>query len=126
MRPGRSAKASPADAPSRSSWAGTAPDGGTCPAPLAMRPAALSPAAWQRYPPAISGWWASERWNGVRWTTVPTKLLPGVKYVYLTSVAAVDPRYAWAIGVGIHGSFIERWNGASWHQLPSLGSSLEP
>jgi hypothetical protein len=68
----------------------------------------------------------TERWNGVRWTTVPNKLLPGVKYVYLTSVAAVDPRYAWAIGVGIHGYFIERWNGASWHQLPSLGSSLEP
>jgi hypothetical protein len=68
----------------------------------------------------------TERWNGVRWTNVPNKLLPGVKYVYLTSVAAADPRYAWAIGVGIHGYFIERWNGASWHQLPSLGPSLEP
>jgi hypothetical protein len=68
----------------------------------------------------------TERWNGVRWTTVPNKLLPGVKYAYLTSVAAVDPRFAWAIGAGIHGYFIERWNGASWHQLPSLGPSLEP
>ena len=62
----------------------------------------------------------TERWNGVRWTNVPNKLLPGVKYVYLTSVAAVDPGHAWAIGVGNHGSFIEKWNGTSWYQLPNL------
>ncbi|MGN6793345.1 MAG: hypothetical protein ACTHJW_13265 [Streptosporangiaceae bacterium] len=61
----------------------------------------------------------TERWNGVRWTNVPNKLLPGVKYVYLNSVAAVDPRFAWAIGEGTHGSIIEKWDGTSWHQLPS-------
>ena len=61
----------------------------------------------------------TERWNGVRWTTVPNKLLPGVKYVYLASVAAVDPSYAWAIGEGSHGFIIEKWNGTSWQQLPN-------
>jgi hypothetical protein len=62
----------------------------------------------------------TERWNGVQWTTVPNKLQPGLTgYLYLTSVAAVDPRYAWAIGQGLHGSFIEKWNGTSWQQLPS-------
>jgi hypothetical protein len=60
-----------------------------------------------------------ERWNGVRWTNVPNKLLPGLKYVYLTSVAAADARHAWAIGYGNHGSFIEKWNGTTWQQLPS-------
>jgi hypothetical protein len=34
----------------------------------------------------------TERWDGVRWTTVPNKLQPGVTFAYLTSVAAVDPR----------------------------------
>ena len=65
----------------------------------------------------------TERWNGVRWTTVPNRLQPGVTFAYLTAVAAVDPRYAWAIGDGDqyqnHISFIERWNGTSWHQLPN-------
>src|SRR6266581_4095755 len=65
----------------------------------------------------------TERWDGVRWTTVPNKLQPGVTFAYLTSVAAVDPRYAWAIGEGDqytkHISFIEKWNGTSWQQLPS-------
>jgi hypothetical protein len=63
----------------------------------------------------------TERWNGVRWTTVPNKLQPGFTtgYLYLTAVAAVDPRYAWMIGDGYGGSFIEKWNGTSWQQLPS-------
>jgi len=63
----------------------------------------------------------TERWNGARWTTVPNKLLPGVKYVDLTSIAAANSRYAWAIGEGSHGSIIEKWNGTTWQQLPSPG-----
>jgi len=54
-----------------------------------------------------------------RWTTVPSKLRPRVTFAYMTSVAAVDPRYAWAIGEGNHGSFIEKWNGTTWQQLPN-------
>jgi hypothetical protein len=65
----------------------------------------------------------TERWDGVRWTTVPNKLQPGVTFAYLTSVAAVDRHYAWAIGQGDqyqdHISFIEKWNGSSWQQLTS-------
>jgi hypothetical protein len=58
----------------------------------------------------------TERWDGVRWTTVPNKLRPGVTFAYLTAIAAVNPRYAWAIGEGDRGSFIEKWNGTSWHE----------
>lgn len=58
----------------------------------------------------------TERWDGVRWTTVPNKLLPGVTFAYLTSVVAVSPRYAWAIGDGDRGSFIEKWSGTSWRE----------
>jgi hypothetical protein len=58
----------------------------------------------------------TERWDGVDWTTVPNKLQPGVTFAFLTSLAAVDPSYAWAIGEGNHGSFIENWNGTSWQQ----------
>jgi hypothetical protein len=65
----------------------------------------------------------TERWDGVRWTPVPNKLQPGVTFAYLTSVAAVDRHYAWAIGQGDQYqdqiSFIEKWNGSSWQQLPS-------
>lgn len=56
---------------------------------------------------------------------MPNNLQPGVKFAYLTSVAAVDPRYAWAIGEGDqytytnHISFIEKWNGTTWQQLPN-------
>jgi hypothetical protein len=58
----------------------------------------------------------TERWNGVRWTTVPNKLRTGVTFAYLTAVAGVNPRYAWATGEGDKGSFIEKWNGTSWHE----------
>ena len=67
----------------------------------------------------------TERWDGVRWTNAPNELLPSMKFAYLTSVAAVDPHYAWAIGEGDgytytnHISFIEKWNGTIWQQLPS-------
>lgn len=57
----------------------------------------------------------TERWNGVRWTTVPNKLPPGVTYADLTAIAAVNPRYAWAWGT----PFLEKWNGTSWQQVPS-------
>jgi hypothetical protein len=56
----------------------------------------------------------TERWDGVRWTTVPNKLRPGVTFAYLTAITAVNSRYAWAIGEGDRGSFIEKWNGTSW------------
>jgi hypothetical protein len=54
---------------------------------------------------------------------VPNKLQPGVTFAYLAAVAALNPRYAWAIGEGDQYrkniSFIEKWNGTSWQQLPS-------
>jgi len=71
----------------------------------------------------------TERWNGVRWTTVPNKLKPGVTFANLTAVAAVNPHYAWAIGDGDRGSFIEKWNGTSWQEsyqarIPETGLRL--
>jgi hypothetical protein len=47
---------------------------------------------------------------------VPNKLRTGVTFAYLTAVAGVNPRYAWATGEGDKGSFIEKWNGTSWHE----------
>jgi hypothetical protein len=70
----------------------------------------------------------TERWNGAHWTTVPNNLQPGLTASWLTAVAAVNPRYAWAIGEGYQGSFIEKWNGTSWQQLPNTswaGSSYQ-
>jgi len=65
-----------------------------------------------------------ERWNGVHWTTVPSKLQPGVTFAFLSGVAAVDPRNAWAVGEALTQNhppitLIEKWNGTSWQQVPS-------
>jgi hypothetical protein len=68
----------------------------------------------------------TERWNGARWTTVPNKLSAGVTFAYLTTVAAVNPGYAWAIGDGDKGSFIEKWNGTTWLESYQAQTSQTP
>jgi len=68
-----------------------------------------------------------ERWDGVHWTTVPSRLRPGVTDPTLIAVAAVDPCYAWAVGEATlrpnildkHITLIEKWNCASLQQVPS-------
>jgi hypothetical protein len=39
-----------------------------------------------------------EHRNSARWTTLPSKLQPGVHGAFLSGVAVVDPHYAWAVG----------------------------
>jgi hypothetical protein len=68
-----------------------------------------------------------ERWNGVRWTAMPSRFQPGVTNPETTAVAAVNPRYAWVAGTAQDNgpgmindiTLIEKWNGISWQQVPS-------
>jgi hypothetical protein len=68
-----------------------------------------------------------ERWDGVHWTAVPSRLREGVTDPTLIAVAAVGPRYAWAVGEATlqpksqdkHITLIEKWNGTSLQQVPS-------
>jgi hypothetical protein len=57
-----------------------------------------------------------ERWDGIHWTAAPSRLQSAATYPALYAVAAVDPRYAWAILDGDRGSIIEKWNGTRWQQ----------
>jgi hypothetical protein len=53
------------------------------------------------------------RWNGTKWTRVPSPSPPGV--AVLSGVAAVSASSAWAVGnVGAGKTLIERWNGTAW------------
>ena len=53
------------------------------------------------------------RWNGAKWTRVPSPSPPGV--AVLRGVAAVSASGAWAVGnVGAGKTLIERWNGTAW------------
>jgi hypothetical protein len=62
-------------------------------------------------------------WNGNAWTTVPSPDL-GTAY-YITGVAAVSARSAWAVGYTsivngtITSTLILHWNGATWTRVPS-------
>jgi len=61
-----------------------------------------------------------ERWDGVHWTAMPSRLQSRLTSPALYEVAAVDPRYAWAFGDAFHlATFIEKWNGTIWRQVPS-------
>jgi hypothetical protein len=65
-----------------------------------------------------------ERWDGVRWKAMPSRFKPGVTDPSLNGVAAVDPRYAWAVGWAVNQdnrsiALIEKWNGTSWQQVPN-------
>ena len=69
------------------------------------------------------------RWNGKVWKRVPSAS-PVSNGVGLSGVAAVSARSAWAVGCsecglgGFADSLIERWNGASWKQVPSPSGDL--
>jgi hypothetical protein len=63
------------------------------------------------------------RWNGVRWTRVPSPS-PGAT-ASLAGVAVTSARSAWAVGTSSNNDFtssktvILRWNGARWTRVPS-------
>jgi len=66
----------------------------------------------------------TKRWDGAHWTNVPSTLQPGVKLGFLSSVAAVNTDYAWAVGHAQDQNhrtitLIEKWDGTSWQQVPS-------
>jgi hypothetical protein len=73
------------------------------------------------------------RWNGRRWSTVPSPN-PGANWDYLFSVSAISARDAWAVGfdsqpVGsgseISATLILRWNGHAWSRIPSPNPSKD-
>jgi hypothetical protein len=58
-----------------------------------------------------------ERWDGKRWTVVPT---PAVRrFALLYSVSCTAPGFCMATGWRAGGSLMERWNGTKWSVVPS-------
>jgi hypothetical protein len=58
-----------------------------------------------------------ERWDGNRWTVVPS---PAVRiFALLSSVSCTAPGFCMATGWRAGGSLMERWNGAKWSIVPS-------
>jgi hypothetical protein len=55
-----------------------------------------------------------ERWDGVRWTAMRSRRQSHLSSPVLYHVVAVNPRYAWALGLP---RLIEKWNGISWQQV---------
>jgi hypothetical protein len=73
------------------------------------------------------------RWNGTRWSTVPSPN-PGPDWDYLYSVSATSTKNAWAVGfdslpIGsgseISGTLILHWNGHAWSKVPSPNPSRD-
>ena len=70
-----------------------------------------------------------ERWNGTKWTKMPSPS-PGSAVNGLSSVTATSASDAWAVGDYIanvggfpHETLIEHWNGTAWTQMPSPNPS---
>lgn len=58
---------------------------------------------------------AAFHWNGKRWTAVPAPNPPDDFLDALTSVVAISPSDAWAVGTtDWYSTIIEHWNGKSW------------
>jgi hypothetical protein len=58
-----------------------------------------------------------ERWDGHRWSVVPT---PGVKiFARLSGVSCTTPSFCMAVGWRTGQTLTERWNGVSWSIVPS-------
>jgi hypothetical protein len=66
----------------------------------------------------------AERWNGKRWTILPTPNPPGAVQSFLGGVSCTSPSACTAIGeqhsaAGIVHTLAERWNGAAWRIQPT-------
>jgi hypothetical protein len=71
----------------------------------------------------------AERWNGTRWTVVPTPNPPGAGHRYDAILQAISIRSAsdaWAVGYWLSGThmlvsrtLIEHWDGRRWRLVPS-------
>lgn len=65
-----------------------------------------------------------EHWNGTRWRRVPSPNVGNLDQNSLSSVTAISPADAWAVGEHSAGSnppqtLIEHWNGTKWAIVPS-------
>jgi hypothetical protein len=59
-----------------------------------------------------------ERWNGRRWSMVPSPDT-GAGFAQLSGVAAVSPTDVWAVGARQGHTLVEHWDGTAWHIVPS-------
>jgi hypothetical protein len=71
----------------------------------------------------------AEHWNGSAWSIVPSPNVSGSGF--FTSVSALAPNQAWAVGFwndgnGFPNPLVEHWNGASWtvQPAPATGSFI--
>lgn len=65
-----------------------------------------------------------EHWNGNQWAIVPSPDRAGSSNQYLSSVSAVSPSDAWAVGASWSGAhhystLVEHWAGHRWEIIPS-------
>jgi len=64
-----------------------------------------------------------ERWGGGAWRLQPSPGAGGSAADSFSGVAAVSATSAWAVGISSAGpvvrTVIERWNGTTWHRVPS-------
>ena len=64
----------------------------------------------------------TEHWNGHAWKIVPSRN-PGSNQDVLSSVSAIAPHNAWAVGFQYDGvetrTLVEHWNGHMWRLVPS-------
>lgn len=67
----------------------------------------------------------AERFDGIRWTVVPSPSPRGVD-ASLQAVAGISRRDVWAVGVAGSQTLIEHWDGARWQIVasPNTGLSL--
>lgn len=64
------------------------------------------------------------RWNGTRWTTIPSPNPGLANGTSLHGVSTLSPTDAWAVGAytpsaGTAGALILHWDGSRWTQVPS-------
>lgn len=65
----------------------------------------------------------AERWDGRRWSVVPTQ--NPAPWAQLEAVSCAGLSTCFAVGAG-KGALIERWNGRAWRIMPLLGPSRPP
>jgi hypothetical protein len=65
-----------------------------------------------------------EHWDGSSWK-LASGTNPNIGTTFLFGVTAISPTSAWAVGVTLGLSFVEKWNGTQWARVssPNVGTS---